>query len=74
MACLGSFVCISPPLPSLICFPLLLPLKGINNGGNKIRPPAAMDTSESMSQNSGNQLNNWPLLAGLGMSETVSHL
>ncbi|KAJ7875904.1 hypothetical protein B0H14DRAFT_44210 [Mycena olivaceomarginata] len=24
-----------------------------------------MDTSESMSQNSGKQLNNWPLLAGL---------
>ncbi|KAJ7913834.1 hypothetical protein B0H13DRAFT_1873576 [Mycena leptocephala] len=52
-------------LPPLICFPLLLPFKGIHNSGNKIRPPAAMDTSESMSQNSGKQLNNWPLLAGL---------
>ncbi|KAJ7937953.1 hypothetical protein B0H13DRAFT_1851904 [Mycena leptocephala] len=52
-------------LPPLICFPLLLPFKGIRNGGNKIRLPAAMDTSESMSQNSGKQLNNWPLLAGL---------
>ncbi|KAJ7920969.1 hypothetical protein B0H13DRAFT_1867114 [Mycena leptocephala] len=52
-------------LPPLICFPLLLPFQGIHNGGNKIRPPAAMDTSESMSQNSGKQLNNWLLLAGL---------
>ncbi|KAJ7863230.1 hypothetical protein B0H13DRAFT_1899744 [Mycena leptocephala] len=52
-------------LPPLICFPLLLPFKGIHNSSNKIRPPAAMDTSESMSQNSGKQLNNWPLLAGL---------
>ncbi|KAJ7812271.1 hypothetical protein B0H13DRAFT_1926194 [Mycena leptocephala] len=52
-------------LPPLTCFPLLLPFKGIHNGGNKIRPPAAMDTSESMSPNSGKQLNNWPLLVGL---------
>ncbi|KAJ7439565.1 hypothetical protein B0H11DRAFT_2205760 [Mycena galericulata] len=59
-------------LPPLICFPLLLPFKGIHNGGNKIRPPAAMDTSESMSQNSGKQLNNWPLLAGLGLGSCLS--
>ncbi|KAJ7850793.1 hypothetical protein B0H14DRAFT_2581784 [Mycena olivaceomarginata] len=40
-------------------------VKGIHNGGNKISTPAAMDASESMSPNSGKQLNNWPLLAGL---------